>query len=145
MRRIAGLFALSLTACASTPQSPQYAQYQLGSAKSWYEQGDLLSAEQQLTALHQNGAGSADSWRLMGNIHLRQHRLEAAREAYKQSVKLNPHEADVWHNLALTELRQTTATLMRARTELQRLPDEDERLLTLLLKLQRVKLEHEKI
>ena len=33
---------------------------------------------------------------------------------------------------------------MRARTELQRLPDEDERLLTLLLKLQRVKLEHEK-
>ncbi|MEC9320527.1 MAG: hypothetical protein VYD08_11645, partial [Pseudomonadota bacterium] len=67
----------------------------------------------------------------------------AAREAYRKSVQLNPHEADVWHNLALTELRQTTATLMKARTQLQRLPDEDERLLALLLKLQRVNIGNE--
>ncbi|OIM99873.1 hypothetical protein BFR57_04790 [Idiomarina sp. MD25a] len=143
MKKSIGLLVLCLSACTSTPQSPQYAQYQLGNAKAWYEQGDLLSAEQQLNALHQNGAGSAASWRLLGNIHLRQHRLEAAREAYQKSVQLNPHEADVWHNLALTELRQTTATLMRARTQLQRLPDEDERLLALLLKLQRVNIGNE--
>ncbi len=143
MKKTVGLLVLCLSACNSTPQSPQYAQYQLGNAKAWYEQGDLLSAEQQLHALHQHGAGSAESWRLLGNIHLRQHRLEAAREAYRTSVQLNPHESDVWHNLALTELRQTTATLMKARTQLQRLPDEDERLLSLLLKLQRVSLDND--
>ncbi|MGM0480579.1 MAG: tetratricopeptide repeat protein [Pseudomonadota bacterium] len=117
-------------------------QYQVyDQALYWYQQGDLLSAEQQLNQLHSRRLQTPQSLQLLGNIHFRQQRLQAAEKAYAAALELDPADSLSWHNLALVRLRLTTATLMSARTQLGRLDAEDERLLTTLLRLQRASLQ----
>lgn len=131
---------LGLVSCSATVAQQQQQQHLLDNARSWYQHGDLLSAEQQLHRLHQRDLATAESWRLLGNIQFRQQRMQAAKQAYQQALALAPTDADSWHNLALTQLRLTTSVLMSARTQLGQLTAEDARLLDTLLRLQRVKL-----
>lgn len=130
-----------LSACQATVAQHQQQQQVYDNAKQWYLRGDLLTAEQQLNQLHASGLASLDSWRLMGNIHFRQHRLQAAEQAYREALTLAANDPLSWHNLSLVKLRQTTDTLMQARSQLQELSDEDQGLLRKLLQLQRVQLQ----
>ncbi|WP_404402437.1 tetratricopeptide repeat protein [Idiomarina seosinensis] len=117
-------------------------QYQVyDQALYWYQQGDLLSAEQRLNQLHSRHLQTPESLQLLGHIHFRQQRLQAAEKAYAAAIKLDADDALNWHNLALVRLRLTTATLMSARTQLGHLEPDDEQLLTTLLRLQRASLQ----
>lgn len=96
-----------------------------------------MSAEQVLNRLHRAQLDSQQSWRLLGNIHFRQQRLEAAEQAYRHALEQDDQDALSWHNLALVRLRQTTATLLSARAQLNHLSNNDEQLLDMLMRLQR--------
>lgn len=130
-----------LSACQATMQQLEQQQYVLQQAQQWYQQGDLLTAEQQLNQLHLHNLHTPQSWRLLGNIHFRQQRMEAAERAYLEALKLEPGNATSWHNLAIVRLRLTTSTLMSARAQLGGLEENDALLLDTLLKLQRVRLD----
>lgn len=130
-----------LSACQATVAQHQHQQQVYDNAKQWYLRGDLLTAEQQLNQLHAIGLASLDSWRLMGNIHFRQQRLQAAEQAYREALTIAPKDAFSWHNLSLVKLRQATDTLMQARSQLPELSAEDQDLLRQLLRLQRVQLQ----
>lgn len=130
-----------LSACQATVAQHQQQQRIYDTAKQWYLRGDLLTAEQQLNQLHTLGLASLDSWRLLGNIHFRQQRLQAAEQAYGQALTIAPDDPFSWHNLSLVKLRQTTDTLMQARSQLHELSNEDQELLRQLLRLQRVQLQ----
>ncbi|MGM0524851.1 MAG: hypothetical protein ACQEQ8_01485 [Pseudomonadota bacterium] len=132
--------SLAMSGCQLTTQPLEQQQQVLQQAQQWYQQGDLLAAEQQLNRLHRNNLKSPNSWRLLDNIHFRQQRMQAAEKAYLAALKLEPSDAVSWHNLALVRLRLTTSTLMSARTQLGSLSENDTALLDTLLKLQRVKL-----
>ena len=131
---------LLVSACQATVEQLEQQQAVYDIAKKWYLKGDLLAAEQQLNQLHSRRLDTLQSWRLMGNIQFRQQRLEAAEYAYRQALQIEPGDAFSWHNLTLVNLRQTTNTLMRARSQLGQLDAENDALLRQLLGLQRVQL-----
>jgi len=132
---------LLIAGCQATVQQYQQQQQTYQAAKDWYLSGDLLAAEQQLNQLHSHQLHSLQSWRLMGNIQFRQQRLDAAENAYRQALSLAPNDKFSWHNLTLVKLRQTTNTLMQARSELGQLDRTNDELLRNLLRLQRVQLQ----
>lgn len=134
------LFSLTLISCSATVAQRQQQQSSLDSARYWYRQGDLVSAEQQLNRLHRQLLATAESWRLLGNIHFRQQRLAAAESAYREALELAPSDRKSWHNLAITQLRRTTSSLMLARVKLGQLDPQDRQLLDTLLQLQRAQL-----
>ena len=114
------VFLLSLVSsgCSTTVQEKLAREQSIESAINWYQTGDLLSAEQHLHWLHKKGLGTDKSWKLLGNIYFRQYRFEASQSAYRNSLKMNAADEEVWFNLALLSLRQTTNILMDARVEL---------------------------
>lgn len=84
-------------------------------ARLAYEAGDFLSAEAYLHQLLENEPSFAEGWFILGNLHLRQHRFAAAQRAYEHALRLAPEHALAWHNLAITQLRIATATLVESR------------------------------
>lgn len=80
-----------------------------------YHQGDFVSAESYLNQLVKREPKRVRAWFLLGQIHLRHQRLPAAERAFLQVVKLEPDLQEAWHNLAVTQLRTATATLIEAR------------------------------
>ena len=137
------LFLLSLVSsvCSTTVQEKLARELSIESAINWYQTGDLLSAEQHLHWLHKKGLGTDKSWKLIGNIYYRQYRFEASQSAYRNSLKMNAADEEVWFNLALLSLRQTTNILMDARVELDTFDGELEILLSELLELQKARLQ----
>jgi len=136
------VFLLSLVSsgCSTTVQEKLAREQSFESAVNWYQTGDLLSAEQHLHWLHKKGLGTDKSWKLLGNIYFRQYRFEASQSAYRNSLKMNAADEEVWFNLALLSLRQTTNILMDARVELDTFDGELEILLSELLELQKARL-----
>ncbi|WP_417434547.1 hypothetical protein [Idiomarina abyssalis] len=137
------VFLLSLVSsgCSTTVQEKLAREQSFESAINWYQTGDLLSAEQHLHWLHKKGLGTDKSWKLLGNIYFRQYRFEASQSAYRNSLKMNAADEEVWFNLALLSLRQTTNILMDARVELDTFDGELEILLSELLELQKARLQ----
>jgi predicted Zn-dependent protease len=137
------VFLLSLVSsgCSTTVQEKLAREQSFESAVNWYQTGDLLSAEQHLHWLHKKGLGTDKSWKLLGNIYFRQYRFEASQSAYRNSLKMNAADEEVWFNLALLSLRQTTNILMDARVELDTFDGELEILLSELLELQKARLQ----
>ncbi len=133
------VFLLSLVSsgCSTTVQEKLAREQSFESAVNWYQTGDLLSAEQHLHWLHKKGLGTDKSWKLLGNIYFRQYRFEASQSADRNSLKMNAADEEVWFNLALLSLRQTTNILMDARVELDTFDGELEILLSELLELQK--------
>lgn len=136
------VFLLSLVSsgCSTTVQEKLAREQSIESAINWYQTGDLLSAEQHLHWLHKKGLGTDKSWKLLGNIYFRQYRFEASQSAYRNSLKMNAADEEVWFNLALLSLRQTTNILMDARVKLDTFDGELEMLLRELLELQKARL-----
>lgn len=137
------VFLLSLVSsgCSTTVQEKLAREQSIESAINWYQTGDLLSAEQHLHWLHKKGLGTDKSWKLLGNIYFRQYRFEASQSAYRNSLKMNAADEEVWFNLALLSIRQTTNILMDARVELDTFDGELEILLSELLELQKARLQ----
>ena len=136
------VFLLSLVSsgCSTTVQEKLAREQSFESAINWYQTGDLLSAEQHLHWLHKKGLGTDKSWKLLSNIYFRQYRFKASQSAYRNSLKMNAADEEVWFNLALLSLRQTTNILMDARVELDTFDGELEMLLRELLELQKARL-----
>ncbi|WP_126781978.1 hypothetical protein [Idiomarina ramblicola] len=134
------LLSLINQGCSATVEERQVRKQSLEAAVNWYSNGDLLSAEQHLQWLHRKGLGTDKSWALLGNIYFRQYRFKASEPAYWKSLKLNASDKNVWFNLALLNLRQTTNVLMDARVELDTFDGELEKLLNELLRIQKVRL-----
>ncbi|KPD22354.1 MAG: hypothetical protein CMF08_09945 [Idiomarina sp.] len=132
--------SLVSSGCSTTVQEKLAREQSFESAINWYQTGDLLSAEQHLHWLHKKGLGTDKSWKLLGNIYFRQYRFEASQSAYRNSLKMNAADEEVWFNLALLSLRQTTNILMDARVELDTFDGELEMLLRELLELQKARL-----
>ncbi|TRW49482.1 tetratricopeptide repeat protein [Aliidiomarina halalkaliphila] len=84
-------------------------------ARIAYTAGDFLSAEAYLHQLLEHEPSFAEGWFLLGNLHLRQHRFVAAQRAYEHALRLAPEHTLAWHNLAITQLRIATATLVESR------------------------------
>jgi opacity protein-like surface antigen len=137
------VFLLSLVSsgCSTTVQEKLAREQSVESAINWYKTGDLLSAEQHLQWLHRKGLGTDKSWKLLGNIYFRQYRFQASQSAYRNSLRMNAADKEVWFNLALLSLRQTTNILMDARVELDTFDGELETLLSELLELQKARLQ----
>lgn len=102
-----------LAGCANTTGLPlqQQAQWQ-EQALQYYRHGDLLAAESVLQQLLKEHPKDAESWFLLGNIQLRQLRIDAARSAYEQALAAQPTFHLARYNLALTYLRLATLTLI---------------------------------
>lgn len=130
------LFNMVLLGCSATVSEQKQRVEQLKQATRWYQAGDLTAAEQHLVWLHDNGLATAQSWGMLGNIYFRQYRFKASERAYVRSLELDSGNQDIWFNLALNQLRQTTNTVMDARVELDDLDDGLKELLTQLLALQ---------
>ncbi|RUO80504.1 hypothetical protein CWI84_05455 [Idiomarina tyrosinivorans] len=134
---VAVLICVSVSSCSlARPINIDHSA--LPEAKNWYRQGDLDSAESVLLQLQRKQQGSAESDFLLANIYFRQQRLAAAKKQYERVLAQQSNHQRAWHNLALTQLRLTTDTLMRARVALMQLPEADQQLLQVLLKLQRI-------
>lgn len=80
-----------------------------------YHQGDFVTAEGHLNQLLAQEPTRVRAWFLLGQIHLRHQRLPAAERAFRQVIALEPEVQEAWHNLAVTQLRSATATLIEAR------------------------------
>ncbi|WP_157981324.1 tetratricopeptide repeat protein [Aliidiomarina sanyensis] len=113
------LMSMSILGCASTesvrsaPADTMQA-WELAALQA-YHQGDFVSAESYLNQLVKREPKRVRAWFLLGQIHLRHQRLPAAERAFLQVVKLEPDLQEAWHNLAVTQLRTATATLIEAR------------------------------
>lgn len=130
---ISTCLAILLVACTSTHQLPYEQQNQWeNEAIASYQRGDMLSAESALRKLLKANSKDAQSWLLLGNIHLREQRIEAARHAYAQALLYQPDLLPAQNNLAVTYLRLATATLIEG----QRYTAQESVLLHELLKLQ---------
>lgn len=132
----ASAIVVAVAGCQSTPQNLRQAvdpEPLRTSAQRAYIGGDLVSAE---AILQQNIAGhprDADSWFLLGNIHLRRGHYEAAQGAYQQAALLKPEQGAIWHNLALVHIRLATQTLLKG---MEHQADDFEPLLGWLLQVQ---------
>lgn len=125
--------AILLVACSSPNQLPYEQQNQWeNEAIASYQRGDMLSAESALRKLLNANSKDAQSWLLLGNIHLREQRIEAARYAYTQALLYQPDLLPAQNNLAVAYLRLATATLIAG----QRYREQEPALLNELLKLQ---------
>ncbi|MBF38476.1 hypothetical protein [Idiomarina sp. UBA4520] len=132
---------VSLSGCSATVAEQKQSLKSFENAKSWYLSGDLDSAEHHLQWLHSKGLASSQSWALLGNIYFRQYRFEASEQAYLRSLEFDSSNNDIWFNLALNQLRQTTNTLMDARVQLKETDDQLDGLLKDLLALQKLSIE----
>lgn len=132
---------INLSGCSATVSEQKQSLKSFQNAKAWYVTGDLDSAEQHLQWLHNKGLASSQSWALLGNIYFRQYRFEASEKAFLRSLELDASNEDIWFNLALNQLRQTTNTLMDARIELNKVDGQLGNLLDDLLALQKLSLE----
>ncbi|WP_194755926.1 tetratricopeptide repeat protein [Aliidiomarina indica] len=121
--RWSGLIAcvFFLAGCASTGNKVISSQQPIDTleraARLAYDAGDFLSAEAYLHQLLEHEPRFAEGWFLLGNLHLRQHRFSAAQRAYEYTLNLAPDHALAWHNLAITQLRIATATLIESRQQ----------------------------
>ncbi|RUO21249.1 hypothetical protein CWE08_06615 [Aliidiomarina iranensis] len=102
-----------LSACSATPKLKfdEQVQWQ-NQAIASYRSGDFLGAESALRQLLKTNEKDAQSWLLLGNVHLREQRIEAALNAYQRALSYQPDLAAARHNLALTHLRLATLTLI---------------------------------
>ena len=108
-----GIALALLTGCQSTPTTPRlHSQQSVAAAQQAYQLGDLLSAEALLQRHLQDHADDSDGWFLLGNIYLRTAQYQAAQRAYTRASQLRPSQAEIWHNLAITHLRQATHVLL---------------------------------
>lgn len=123
-----------LAACSATPrlQFDEQIQWE-NQAIASYRNGDLLGAESALRQLLRANEKDAQSWFLLGNVHLREQRIEAAKNAYQQALKHQPDMREARHNLAVTHLRLATLTLIEGQ---QFHPDDNLDLINALLGLQ---------
>lgn len=126
-------YAILLAACSSSNQLPyeQHNQWE-NEAIASYQRGDMLSAENSLRKLLNANSKDARSWLLLGNIHLREQRIESARYAYTQALLYEPDLLPAQNNLAVAYLRLATVTLIEG----QRYREQESILLNELLKLQ---------
>lgn len=111
-----GLLGLStsfLSGCSTSPSLQFEDQLRWeNQAISSYRHGDLLGAESALRQLLKVNEADAQSWFLLGNVHLREQRIEAAKNAYQKALKYQPDMREARHNLAVTHLRLATLTLI---------------------------------
>lgn len=102
-----------IAGCASSPNMQFEDQVRWENhALASYQHGDLLGAESALRQLLRANEKDAQSWLLLGNVHLREQRIEAALKAYQQALRYQPEMREARHNLAVTYLRLATLTLI---------------------------------
>ena len=104
-----------LAGCQSTSTtSTQHLQshQSVAAAQQAYQLGDLLSAEALLQRHLHDHPNDPDGWFLLGNVYLRTAQYQAGQRAYTRASQLRPGQAEIWHNLAITHLRQATHILL---------------------------------
>ena len=81
-------------------------------AAAAYQNNDWETAEQDYLYLTRNAAAGAEDWFRLGNIYARTNRAEAAVTAYREALKQDQGNSNVWYNLAVVQLRQATQTFI---------------------------------
>ena len=71
-----------------------------------YNNGDLRGAELALRAALSRDSNLASARNYLGNIFLKQNRLDAAVQEYGEAIRLNPNLADAYYNLGLALHKQ---------------------------------------
>lgn len=71
-----------------------------------YNRGDLQGAESVLRAALSRDSNLASARNYLGNIFLKQNRLDAAVQEYGQAIRLNPNLAEAYYNLGLALHKQ---------------------------------------
>lgn len=81
-------------------------------ADTAYQDEDWQAAAQDYLYLtRQAGAGARD-WYRLGNIYAHMNRPDDAVAAYREALKYDHGNSDVWYNLGLVQLRQATQTFI---------------------------------
>lgn len=98
-----------LTGCASLGTGP---------AAEAYQRGQWQQAARGYQAYTARNPDSASAWYRLGNARAELGELEAAEQAYRRALALDPQAAQVRHNLGLVMLQQGVEALLAARREL---------------------------
>lgn len=126
IRCIAFVLAIILTHGCSTANAPKSAAQENnidllvleGNADTAYKSGHLELAEGLYRQLLSYKKDYAPAWFRLGNIYTRTNRLDAAVNAYQNSISSDNEHAKAWHNLAIARVRQATDVLIEAQNHL---------------------------
>lgn len=126
------LIASFITGCASTePRRSAKDMLLYDSAAAAYKNGELSEAEalyRKLIAAHPE---YGEGWFKLGNIYVRTGQYEAAANMYKKAAQINPEDAKVWNNLALTHVKKAVAVLDEGARHVQQASQEQRNMLQL--------------
>ena len=148
MHRISLLLGviMLLGGCQSTAPQPTEMTFAplLDNATKSYQQGDLQLAEGLFRQLIAHDPSLMIAWCHLGHIGFRQHRYEAAINAYQQCIRYQPQQPDIWQNMAVIKLREASELLIQGSAflppaqEAQQIQSNYSRLIQSLMLLQRI-------
>ena len=81
-------------------------------ADTAYQEGDWQGARQDYEYLTRNGGGGALEWYRLGNVYAHLNRPDDAIAAYREALKYDQGNSEVWNNLGLVQLRQAMQTFI---------------------------------
>ena len=81
-------------------------------AAAAYQNDDWETAEQDYLYLTRNATAGAEDWFRLGNIYAHTNRPDDAIAAYREALKQDQGNTNVWYNLGVVQLRQATKTFI---------------------------------
>ncbi len=124
---VVSALVLALAGCASSPfrkqpnavseVSPQALIALQESAAVAYAQGNAPAATGLYTQLVQGAPNDVQAWHRLGNLELFDAHYAQALIAYEHVLQLGGGNAGVWHNVAVTRLREAQAALNQVQVQ----------------------------
>ena len=81
-------------------------------ADAAYQSEDWKTAEEDYLYLTRNAAAGAEDWFRLGNIYAHTKRPDDAIAAYREALRQDQGNSNVWYNLGVVQLRQATQTFI---------------------------------
>lgn len=115
--------AISLTllvGCSASPSSrPAFsAEQQLERGVKAYYDGEYALAEKDLTEVTRRVPRDGTAWFRLGNLYMRQQKLDQAAEAYQQALVRQGSLDKAWHNLGIVQLKLAQRHFQQMRSRL---------------------------
>jgi Tfp pilus assembly protein PilF len=81
-------------------------------ADTAYQNGEWQTAERDYEYLTRHAGTGARDWYRLGNVYAHMNRPDDAVASYREALKYDQGNSDVWNNLGLVQLRQATQTFI---------------------------------
>jgi Tfp pilus assembly protein PilF len=106
------VFAFALAGCETQNLRESDSDAIRTHADATYQNEDWQSAEQDYLYLTRQAGASSEDWFRLGNIYAHTDRPDDAIAAYREALKYDQGNSDVWNNLGMIQLRQATQTFI---------------------------------